>query len=290
MIKVIVPSTTANIGTGFDTMGLALGLYNTFYVKKSSSKVKHDPLIDLTIDNFLSYLDQKGIKKKYEYVDITVNNDVPISRGLGSSATCIVGVLWGINELYDSPLTEKELLEIGIEIEGHPDNIVPCLYGGFKSSIMSKDKCLTIDHPICEELQFISLIPNFTLSTKDSRDALPGKLEYKDAVHNISRIPFLIEGFATGNLDMIKAGVEDKIHQPYRIGLIENGKEIMKLIDKLYNLPIFISGAGPTLMVVAKNDSHVYNELRETFKSKFPDWDIKQLEVHKGSITIERME
>lgn len=290
MIKVIVPATTANIGTGFDTFGIALQLYNTFYIKASSIKVNHDPLIEETIAKYESVMSKKMPKFSLPLIEVTVDNDVPISRGLGSSATCIIGVLWGLNAFMDNLLNDEELLYMAVEIEGHPDNIVPCLKGGFKSSIMVKEKCHIVNHPISESLEFVALIPNFKLSTKESREVLPSKIEFKDTVHNISRIPFLLEGFKNGNTELIKIGSDDKIHQPYRISLIENGKEIIKLIEKLFNLPVFISGAGPTLMVVANKSSHVYNELESTIINKFPKWQLKKLLPHNGGIRIERME
>lgn len=260
-VTVKVPATTANIGPGFDCLGAALTLYNEFtFVLSDRYQTTFQVIgaesskISLTEDNLLyqSFLQlYKHIGQTPPHVAITIKMGVPLARGLGSSATAIIGGLLGANHFVSQPLSTAELLNLAIAIEGHPDNVVPAFLGNCILSVKEGDEWQFIPINCHPDLAFILAIPDFELSTEEARKVLPKELSYADAIYNMSHLGLLIKGLESGNREWLTTALNDQLHQPYRQNLIK-GYDLVKnvaIAEGAYGM--VISGAGPTLLSLA---------------------------------------
>jgi homoserine kinase len=261
-----VPATTANIGPGFDCLGAALTLYNQFTFSSLSdgealkitaagaeaSRVSRDSS-NLVYQAFCKFFERIGKPTPAVQIDIEMN--VPLARGLGSSATAIVGGIVGANILAGSPLTPDQLADLATEIEGHPDNVVPALMGGCRLAASGYDR----EWEICEltwnsAVIPIVAIPNFELSTAEARKVLPADYSRADAIFNTAHLGLLVRGLETGNADWLKAALQDRIHQPYRQALISGYDAVQKAAITAGAYGLVISGAGPTLLALSHLD------------------------------------
>ncbi|NLY85750.1 MAG: homoserine kinase [Tissierellia bacterium] len=273
MIKVKVPATSANLGPGFDVLGLAIDRYNIFTFVESAES-KEENLIYKSYRRVFEYLGKPLIPVK-----IQVNDNIPIARGLGSSAACIVGGIMGANEILGKPLDKEDILKLATEIEGHPDNVAPAIYGGLVVSVMEGDKIHIAKLPIKNKLNFIALVPNFELSTSKAREVLPKRIDFKDGIYNVSRVSILLTALATGDSGLIKLGLQDKFHQPYRGKLIEGFDEIISAVNQKGALGCYLSGAGPTIMCIGPGeDNRLIKDIQEYVKDEYPAWEVF---VHK---------
>ncbi len=292
MFKVQVPATTANIGPGFDSLGIALRLYNTIEIEEISEGLVieasgRDAELIETDEGNLVY---KSIRKALEKINyspkglyIRQYNEIPISRGLGSSAACIVGGLLAGNMLAGNMLSKQEILELAVEMEGHPDNVAPALLGGMVVSAKSSGATAYIKIPIKETLEFYAAIPDFGMSTKMAREALPQSISLKDAAFNIGRAALLVSAFATGEYDKISIGLEDRLHQPYRLPLLKPLKEIFQQAEEKKLKNIFLSGAGPTIMYLSwREDKSEVEEFKDIISERPEAWRVERLKVHDG--------
>jgi homoserine kinase len=283
MIEVRVPATSANMGPGFDCLGVALNLYNSFYFEETEAGLHIEGCDEAyRNENNLVYTSMKKcfhlIGYKEKGLKIIFETSIPESRGLGSSASCILGGILAANEIGKGNLSKAEILELATEIEGHPDNIAPALFGGMTIAINEGKKVYYEKISLSKDLKFCALIPDFNLSTKEARAVLPDKVPYKDAVFNVGRASLLVAALANGNLEQLKAACEDKLHEIYRGGLIENYYEIIEESMRLNTLGVFLSGAGPTIMVMLKEDEVEFIKNMEVFLGSFNNkWIIKEL-------------
>jgi homoserine kinase len=267
MSKVIVgvPATTANLGVGFDCIGAALSIYNEFQFSlaatgrplkiivegEEAERVSKDET-NLLYKSFLHLY--QHIKQNPPDVEILIKLGVPLARGLGSSATAIVAGLLGANQLAGNPLKEKEIKELAIAIEGHPDNVVPALLGNCQLSVGEADNWQISPIPWHQKIIPVVAIPDFELSTEEARGVLPTVYSRSDAVFNISRMGLLIRGLATNNGEWLTMALEDKIHQPYRQKLIRGYEEVKAAAIAAGAYGMVISGAGPTLLALTNSD------------------------------------
>ncbi len=273
-ITVTVPATTANLGPGFDCIGAALTLYNQFKFTSLDNKLVKITITGLeaervkTDDSNLVY---QAFLKFYQTigqtpppVQIDIDLGVPLARGLGSSATAIVGGLIGANHLANSPLNQIQVMELAIALEGHPDNVVPALLGGCRLAASKQrneppkrqerqeevgdwEIC---DVPWHQSIVPVVAIPEFELSTKKARRVLPEQVSRADAIFNTAHLGLLLRGLETGTGDWIKAALQDRLHQPYRQILI-SGYEAVRLAAMTAGAyGMVISGAGPTLLAL----------------------------------------
>ncbi len=293
MIRVRVPATSANIGPGFDCLGIALSLYNNFEVEEIEEGLEIDGCaVEFRNENNLVVKAMKRCYEKIGYkskgIRLKMQCELPIARGLGSSAACILGGVAAANEIAGSVLDRDELLETAVEIEGHPDNLAPAFYGGMTVSIKSDEKVYAEKLRLSDELRFCAMIPDFTLSTEVSRGVLPQKVPYKDAVFNLGRIGLLITAFGNGDADMMRIGCEDRLHERYRSGLIRDYNDIKLMCRKLNAWGVFLSGAGPTIMaVIHKNDKEFARKIGSYLTELEGKWTVKQLEPDHLGILIE---
>lgn len=186
-------------------------------------------------------------------ISLHIEMDVPLARGLGSSATAIVGGLLGANRMAGSPLSQAEVAELAIAIEGHPDNVVPALLGGCRLTATNaeEDASVTCDVPWHADFVPVLGIPNFELSTAEARLVLPTEYARADAIFNAAHLGLLIRALSSGNGDWLQAALHDRIHQPYRETLIHGYKPVRKAALAAGAYGLVISGAGPTLLAIA---------------------------------------
>ena len=298
MVKIKVPGTSANIGPGFDTLGLALNIFNEITVEKKNSGIEvlwDIPNPNIPLEDNLVYVALVHTLKKYKKEDLgyTVRMtkvDIPISRGLGSSAAAIVCGIYAAHYLMDYSLSTKDIVNIATELEGHPDNVAPAILGNMILSVMTGDSVLysKIDFP--EEIKFNVLIPNFKLSTEKARSVLPGSYSTADCVSNASRLALMLNFLKEKRYNDLRVCLEDKIHQPYRFELINNSLDIFEKSKELGALGEFISGAGPTLITwVDKNEESYKKELQKYLYTLDDKWQIKDLTINTTGTIIEEI-
>jgi len=268
-VTVTVPATTANIGPGFDCLGAALSLYNRFHFTPFTPLSDSEPFqisVEGTeasrVNTGPSNLVYRAYLKCYERigkpappVHIKIHLGVPLSRGLGSSSTAIVGGIVGANAIAGTPLNSSALATLANEIEGHPDNVVPALLGSAQLAAMANGRLQICELPWHESIMPVVIIPEFELSTADARRVLPGKYSRTDAIFNTAHIGLLMRGLATGNGDWIAGGMSDRIHQPYRKKLIPGYSDVRRAAMQAGAWGLVISGAGPTLLALAPRES-----------------------------------
>lgn len=285
MVKVRVPATTANLGPGFDTLGLALSLYNEFIFEEIPEGLKitgfeeeYNSKDNLVYLSMMETFREIGYKPKGISIDAKI--DIPISRGLGSSASCIVAGVIGANELAGGSLSMDEVFQLATRIEGHPDNIAPALFGGLITSLMEGDEVLYNKIQVAKGIKFIGLIPDFTLSTKESRGVLPSTIEFKDGVDNVSRVSLLLSALSNGRFDLLQYALKDKLHQAYRGKLIPNFFDIIEECERMKSLGVYLSGAGPTIMcIIDEENENFIGEIGDYIHTLDQAWDVKELSI-----------
>lgn len=292
MFEIKVPATSANMGPGLDTLGVAFKLYNRFIVEEIETGLEIFGCDDkfANSDNLVYRVMLKTFKKlgkDPKGVRLTFKTDLPVSGGLGSSATCILAGIIAANRLYGEVLTKQEVLNFACEIEGHPDNITPALVGGMTVSIMDQGAAHYNKIPISGGIKFCALIPKFQLSTKTSRAVLPKTIPFKDGVYNVGMVSMLIAALVNGDYKGVKLACKDKLHQPYRTSLIKNYSEITSFVEDSEALGVFLSGAGPTIMVMLKkNDNNTEEKLKKFLKGLSGDWETLNLEIDEEGLEI----
>ena len=285
-VKVKVPATSAKLGPGFDVAGLALTLYNTFTFELSEDglNIKGCPE-QFCNENNLTYQAFKRAAEvcglEYQGVNIECSGEVPYTRGLGSSSTCIVAGIVGAFAFKDKVEERQEILELATSIEGHPDNVAPAIFGGVTVSVMEEDNVLTLNIPVKHDYRFVALIPPFTLSTEQSRAVLPQILPRKDAIKNVSHLALMVASLINGYDEGLKLGFKDRLHQPYRGDLIAGFDEIMAVLEKDEQvLGAYLSGAGPTIMAVIHADDRMgVVRIKEELGDLIKDWRVNKLEL-----------
>lgn len=280
-VMVQVPATTANLGPGFDCLGVALTLHNRFNFKQ---KAEGTVAVEITVQgeeakrvttnkNNLIY---RAFAHFYEHfgqtpppIDIAIELGVPLSRGLGSSATAIVGGLLAANGLAGSPLDNEELLQIAIALEGHPDNVVPAFLGGCRLAVPTDQNWEICEIPWSRELVPVVAIPNFELSTREARSVLPTQITRDVAIFNIAHLGLLLRGIETGRGDWLRLGMQDQLHQPHRQKLIPGYTTVEAAALSSGAYGVAISGAGPTLLAIASaaDAPAVAQEMRRAWES-----------------------
>jgi len=306
MFKLRVPATSANMGPGFDTAGIALGLYNYLEVWTEDEKtfdgkfvIKNVNNIDLRIEAGQHIpTDQTNliysticwfaalVGKPVPRIYMRQTDEIPLARGLGSSAACIVAGLITANKLLDTGFTTDELCNLAVSLEGHPDNVAPAFYGSMVVGASEEDRFEHVKIPVSDEIEFIALIPDFPLSTTDARAVLPRAYTKEQAVFNVSRVALMVSSMMSGNFNALSIAMQDEIHQPYRKILIPGMEYLLKKSVELGCYGSYLSGAGPTLMLMNKRGNEVIEPLKDIVKSLKNYWLIKPLEVDKEGAKI----
>lgn len=294
MIQVTVPATSANMGSGYDSIGIALDLYNVIRFEESD----HIDISDVsgadipTDETNLIYKCAKQVYdicgKELKGLKIEEDCQIPQTRGLGSSSACTVAGLLGANALLDNPLDQQSIIDLAASIEGHPDNSTPVILGGFCVALLEYGKVWSVRVPMNGKVDFITFIPTFELSTEKARGVLPKTIAHHDAVFNLSRAALLAGSLTTGKLENIGVAVGDCLHQPYRFDLIPNGREIVQAAKGLGALGAFISGAGPSIIAVVDSADKTYlSRARMYCEAHFPDWHPMALHCDEVGARVE---
>ncbi|MCR8978802.1 homoserine kinase [Brevibacillus laterosporus] len=264
-VTVRVPASTANLGAGFDTIGLAFQLYTTITMSiadQTTIRLVGSELASLPQDktNLLykvaAFLFEKASLPAPE-LSIEVETEVPLTRGLGSSAAAVVGALVAANTLAGKPYTDEQLFTIASRWEGHPDNVGASQFGGLIVSALPDNEDEQVPYAkfsVPERLKTLVVIPDFELPTHQARKALPDQYSREDAVYNISRASLLVAAFSQDRLDLLATAMQDRLHQPYRTALVPGLSEIVEKAKDYGALGAALSGAGPTILCFFEND------------------------------------
>lgn len=257
MIRVKVPATSANMGPGFDCLGVAVGLYNQIEVEETESGIeivqmgtytKNIPLKDnLVYKAMCEVFDKTG--KRPDGLKIKINTSIPATRGLGSSAACIVGGLVAANTIYGM-LGPDDILAMASKMEGHPDNVVPCFTGGMAAAYYNGDRVFYSKFTMPEDIKLAVLYPERPLETKKSRRVIPESVSHKDASFNAAHTALIVSAIAKRDYSLLREAMEDKLHQPYRAEIVEKMNDIFKLYDKAGTYSRYLSGSGPSVAAV----------------------------------------
>lgn len=249
-VSVRVPATSANLGPGFDCLGLALDLWGTITLSRASSASGiDDPMASMAITAARRVFDKIG--QKPGDLAATYSGDIPIARGLGASAVARVGGLVAANELSGNRLDRDELLVLGTELEGHADNVAPAIFGGLQVSVVEGDRVLHTAAPLPMGLQAVLFVPEFRIATKDARRVVPESLSRVDVVYNTGRAALLVAAMARGRFDLLNAATQDRMHQPARSALFPAMTAIFEAAREAGAHAAYLSGSGSTLCAFA---------------------------------------
>ena len=295
MIKIQIPATSANLGAGFDALGLALNFYNYIQMEESDT-IDISSADDTPIPTDESNLIYTSAKTLYDIcgrnlkgLKIIQENNIPMTRGLGSSSACIVGGLVGANNLMGNPLSLDDIVNLSAEIEGHPDNTAPALLGGIVTAVFDGQAVHWVKQEVHTALKFVIIIPDFELSTEKARSALPKQISHKDAVYNLSRASLFSASLLTGKYENLRTAVDDKLHQPYRLPLIPHSDEIFKMAYTLGAYAVYISGAGPSMMAIVDEKNEFFTgKMRFALDQRnLSHWKVLELSIdNNGTILI----
>lgn len=282
-VSVRIPATSANLGPGFDSFGCALSLYNmyTFEIIESGLEIFGCPEEFCNADNLsiLAYraaMDAMGLPM--DALRLHIHSEIPVCRGLGSSSAMLIAGALAANALHGDRLSKEEILNLCTEIEGHPDNLAPALYGGMTASLMRDGRPIMTRFHLSKKLRFFALVPDFHLSTEKARAILPKQIPFADAVFNISHAALLLRALETADIEMISFALNDRLHQPYRKGLIP-GYDAAQAVAKSCGVAAFcISGAGPTCLCITDKDE-VGNRLKTELFKVLPNWKVLALKL-----------
>ena len=264
-IEVLAPATTANLGPGFDCLGMALDLWNRLEVLPAQPEPDNAPLVEiegegaeelasdssnLTFRAMRFLFDEAGLEMPP--LRLRCHNAIPLSRGVGSSAAAIAGGLVAANALCGQPYSPAELLEMAATIEGHPDNVAAAVMGGLQLVVSDGPQLYTAPIPVPDDLQAVLFIPDTRIATADARAVLPAQVSVPDAVFNMGRVALLVAGMALDRPEYLDVATQDKLHQPYRQPLFPAIKVIFAAARSAGALGVFLSGSGSTVLALTK--------------------------------------
>ena len=256
-VTIRVPATTANLGPGFDAFGCALSLYTdvTFEETECGREITGCDEEYTGPDNlaYVSYCAALAtMSEELRGVKIHIEAQIPVCRGLGSSAALLVAGAMGANVLRGNKLSTQGLLNITNAMEGHPDNLAPAFYGGLTASMVDNGLPVCVNFPLHPDWEFLALVPDFDLPTAVARQALPTEYNRADAVYNIAHGALVLKALELGDEKLLRNAMQDRIHQPYRKKMIADYDKIESLI-RTTGAAFCLSGAGPTLLCITRN-------------------------------------
>lgn len=308
-ISVKVPATTANFGSGFDCLGMALPIYNIITIEETvlpgsgieiniisetddadEFAIEHIPRDENNIIHKAVEMLYNSIGQTPSELKINIRSQIPIAKGLGSSASIIVGGLLAANELLGKPADEAALLSIAAEVEGHPDNITPAIVGGLVLTSQEDDGSILYRKlPWPEEWHLTICIPDYELATDISRSVLPKEVALKDATFNSRRTAMFVEAVHTKDAELMKLALQDKLHQQYRTKLVPGLNDIIENLRHEENvLGCVLSGAGPSILLISQRNNldKIKSIVSETWANYNVKTDIRTLKVEECGAQI----
>ena len=293
-VTIRVPATTANLGPGFDAFGCALNLYTdvTFEETEYGLEITGCDEEFTGPDNlaYVSYCAALAtMSEELRGVKIHIESQIPICRGLGSSAALLVAGAMGANVLRGNKLSTQGLLNITNAMEGHPDNLAPAFYGGLTASMVDNGLPVTVSFPLHPDWEFLALVPDFNLSTALARSVLPKDVSRADAIYNISHGAMVLKALELGDEKLLRTAMQDRLHQNYRKSLIQDYDAIAALV-RTTGAAFCLSGAGPTLLCITLDE-----KLEEKLAKKLPsitkaNWQMLPLHIEFQGAHVLRSE
>ncbi len=295
MLKITVPASSANLGAGFDALGLALTLYNRVWMEEADGcriETTDGAAVPLDESNMIYHtarLLYARCGRPFRGLHILQENNIPMTRGLGSSSACLVAGLLGANTLLGSPLSREDICDLATELEGHPDNVAPALLGGLVTSVMDGGRVHTVSVPGAERIRFALFIPDFELKTEVARAALPDRVSREDAVYNLSRAALMTAALFSGRLDNLRVAVQDRLHQPYRFPMIPGAEPIFYTAYELGAYGVAVSGAGPSLLAIVDREAEGFaaQALDRLRQAGLKGWDVRLLDCDAGGARVD---
>jgi homoserine kinase len=291
-LKIVVPATSANLGSGFDTLGLALDLNNEAVIEKSkykslsifgnidgNKKIKQDNMFVKIFTKQYKYLTNEQCNFAFK-----LSNNIPISRGLGSSSATIVSALQAAYTMAEVEISKQDLINKALVLEPHPDNIAPAIFGGFTTSVVEHKKVLTLQKDIPEYLRAIIVIPDKHMSTYRSRQKLPNTYPSRDVVYNISRSSLMTAAFFSENWDFLRSASLDRVHQYYRMRTFPELFNVQKTALANGALMSTLSGSGSSFFSIAHEDDAKRVSL--ALENMFPRFVIKTLRFNNTGLNV----
>lgn len=311
-MKIIVPATTSNIASGFDVLGIALDMFLKVEFKTNSDRFSisgcsnqfcnEDNLIVKGIKKIFEIYNKNYWEKLKDKISIDIETEIPIARGLGSSASCYTaGMIFANEYLFLNEkinrLSKVELVKLGTELEGHPDNISAAILGGITSSSYDKEKELVYsqkllcDYDFFDNFSFFVLIPPFEVKTEEARKILPQNIEFKDAVYNLSKLALLLTSIMNKDKILFANSFDDRLHQRYRSRLINNYDEIVEKAKICGAVATFISGSGSSIITIADKTNILFEEelkksLIEIYEKYKIEWQIRKIKINQEGVKI----
>ena len=292
MLKISIPASSANLGPGFDVLALSFKLYNIFTFEESDNLEIISEFKEFNNENNLVYSTMKEVYNSYNLdipnFKITIESNIPLSRGLGSSAACILAGVISANYFLNNIMTNYEIYKKAIEIEGHCDNITSQFYGGLSMSLKEDGDIFYKKINIPLGMKCTALIPDFEVSTKVARQVLPKEISMEDAVFNMSHCLLMLKTLESGDFPNLKLFFKDRLHQDYRASLVRNFHEIVNKSYELGAYAAYLSGAGPTIMVFRDENDNDFNDKISKFLDNLEDnWSINNLEIDNNGAIVE---
>ena len=286
-----VPGTSANLGPGFDALGLAVRLYNFVEVQPAAKRGVEitSPIADESRAGATAMLAEsaalffKRAKKKSFGFRISLAGDVPIARGLGSSVTARLGVVAALNELTGAKLDRPALLDLVTELEGHPDNAAPAIFGGFTAAGIVGKSVRVVRCPVSPKVKFVTLIPRFELSTEKARKLVPQSFSKADTVHNLNRAALISAAFALGDYEALRGTFDDRVHQPYREQLIPQLSAVIRAGEKAGAIGGWLSGSGSTIMCLTLDHAEA---VAQAMQRQLKDSDVFILQADRDGVKV----
>ena len=291
MIRISVPATSANLGIGYDTLGMAVSLYSHFTFERSDAlEITGCPEEFQNKNNlvYVSFVDalQEWGEKPFP-VQLDIQTEVPVARGLGSSSTCVVAGIMAAAALTGHTVDRAELVRIAAGVEGHPDNVAPAILGGAVCSFTPEGglpRCLRYE--VSDKLRFITVIPPYEVHTSEARKVVPQEVPLANAVWQMGRIAGMTRGLETGDLDLVAAANDDRLQEPYRRALIPDYDAVRACCLEGGAKTMWISGSGSTLMAVT-DDTIVAKFLQVKLQEQFPECETHILTCDTEGAQIE---
>ncbi len=290
-VKVRIPATSANIGPGFDSLGCAFNIYNMLTATRAQTTLVTGCPPEYAGEDNLALVAFRAAERRAGRpatpVALHIETGVPVSRGLGSSATLFVGGALAADRLLSLGLSKTDIFEIAHELEGHPDNVAPAVFGGFTACLVEGGKPYATTLPVHPSLRFCAFVPDFELATRRARSVLPETVPFADAVANGTHVAVLLSALREGDTHLLSLALYDRLHEPYRRPLIPGFSVAEAAAREAGAHAFFISGSGSTCMAIYTNEDFMASVCTR-MQAVLPAWQVLALELdHTGAAVVE---